>query len=53
VIDHYMSGGKNHPNQSPLIRPFTLSPQEKSDLIAFLKSLTDDSFLQNPKFQQE
>lgn len=53
VINHYMSGGKNHPNQSPLIRPFTLSSQEKSDLIAFLKSLTDDSFLQNPKFQQE
>jgi cytochrome c peroxidase len=53
VINHYMSGGKNHPNQSPLIRPFTLSPQEKSDLIAFLKSLTDDSFLQNPKFREE
>jgi cytochrome c peroxidase len=51
VIDHYMSGGKGHPNQSPLVRPFTLTSQEKSDLIAFLKSLTDESFLRNPKFR--
>lgn len=45
VLAHYQSGGKNHPNQSPLIRPFTLTAQEEADLIAFLKSLTDEEFL--------
>lgn len=45
VLQHYMSGGKNHPNQSPLIRPFTLSEQEQKDLIAFLKSLDDEDFV--------
>jgi len=51
VIEHYISGGKNHPNQSPLVRPFELSLDEKNDLIAFLKSLTDEGFLSNPEFQ--
>lgn len=47
VLQHYMSGGKNHPNQSPLIRPFTLTAQEQQDLIAFLKTLDDPDFIQN------
>lgn len=47
VLQHYMSGGKNHPNQSPLIRPFTLTAQEQQDLIAFLKTLDDTDFIQN------
>src|SRR5690606_27251716 len=40
VIDHYSAGGRsaNNPNRSSVIRPFQLSEQEKSDLIAFLKS---------------
>ncbi|MCS6904018.1 MAG: cytochrome c peroxidase [Bacteroidia bacterium] len=41
VIEHYMKGGAKHPAKSPLIRPFTLTPQQKEDLINFLKSLTD------------
>jgi len=41
VIAHYNSGGKNHPNQNDLIKPLSLTPTEKQDLIAFLKSLTD------------
>lgn len=45
VLQHYMSGGKNHPNQSPMIRPFTLSEQEQKDLIAFLKTLDDEDFV--------
>ena len=51
VMDHYASGGKNHPNKSVLIRRFILSEQEKEDLINFLKALSDPSFLKNPAFQ--
>ncbi len=52
VVEHYNSGGKNHPHRSPLIKPLNLTAQEKTDLIAFLKALTDDDFLNNPKFRE-
>jgi cytochrome c peroxidase len=42
VVEHYNSGGKKHPNQSSILRPLFLSQEEKSDLVAFLKSLTDE-----------
>ena len=42
VIEHYNEGGKNHPNQDSLIRPLHLTKQEQSDLVAFLKSLTEE-----------
>ncbi len=51
VIDHYQTGGKLHPNKSPLLKPFTLSNQEKTDLLAFLGSLTDMRFVLNPEFR--
>lgn len=41
VIEHYSSGGKRHPNKSPIIQPLNLTAQQKEDLINFLKSLTD------------
>ncbi|WP_164019936.1 methanobactin export MATE transporter MbnM [Pyxidicoccus trucidator] len=62
VIDHYTSGGRNvtegpfagdgraNPNKDPLVRPFTLTPDERADLIAFLESLTDTAFTQDPRF---
>lgn len=50
VIEHYNSGGKTHPNKNPLIRPLGLSAKEKADLVAFLKSLTDEKLAANPKF---
>lgn len=50
VIAHYESGGKNHPGKSAILKPFTLSDDEKIDLIHFLESLTDSTFLQNPDF---
>jgi cytochrome c peroxidase len=40
VVEHYDSGGVERPSRSDLIRPLGLTPQEKSDLIAFLKTLT-------------
>ncbi len=45
VINHYSSGGKNHQNKSELIQPFTLTDEEKIDLVSFLQALTDSSFL--------
>ena len=51
VIDHYISGGKTHPTKDvTLIRSFTLTAQEKSDMIDFLFALQDDSFLTDTKF---
>ncbi|MBK6622801.1 MAG: cytochrome-c peroxidase [Saprospirales bacterium] len=52
VIEHYDSGGKAHPQCSPLIKPLGLSPQEKADLLRFLEALTDREFIQNPKFKE-
>ena len=45
VITHYSSGGNPHPNKSIFIKPFSLSNQEQKDLIAFLYSLTDSTFI--------
>jgi cytochrome c peroxidase len=48
VIDFLASGGAHYPNQHPLTQGFTISNQEKADLIAFLNSLTDTDFLTDP-----
>ena len=51
VIDHYASGGKmDHPNKTRILRPFRLTEAEKHDLIEFLKSLTDDELLHDPRW---
>lgn len=41
VIEHYASGGEGHRLQSPLVAGFNISAQQKADLIAFLRALTD------------
>lgn len=51
VIRHYESGGKNHVNKSKLIEPFQLTELEEKQLIAFLESLTDKSFITNKAFR--
>lgn len=51
VIDHYQSGGKEHPHKNPILKPLDLTPSEQKDLIEFLKALTDDTFLTNPIFK--
>ncbi len=43
VINHYMSGGSGHENQSELIKHFVLNLQEREDLINFLNALTDET----------
>ena len=47
VIEHYSRGGKNHKNKHDWIKPFEISQSEKEDLVSFLKSLTDSSFISN------
>jgi cytochrome c peroxidase len=50
VINHYAAGGAGHPNESSFINGFTISGSDKLALIAFLKSLTDPAFLNNPEY---
>lgn len=52
VIEHYNQGGANHPHKSHHIKPLNLSEKERHALVAFLKSLTDDHFINNPKFKK-
>ena len=62
ILDFYAAGGRNitsgpyagdgrtNPNKNPLIARINLTAEEKADLVAFLKTLTDHDFLTNPKF---
>jgi cytochrome c peroxidase len=50
VLDHYASGGHPSPFRSDGIRPFRLVGTDKADLLAFLDSLTDRTFLTNTAF---
>lgn len=50
VIEHYNSGGQPHLNKSSLVQPLHLTTQEKADLLNFLNSLSDDSFVRNNLF---
>ncbi len=50
VIDLYQKGGNEHPLKDKRIKGFTLSANEKKDLIAFLHSLTDSSLFRNYSF---
>jgi cytochrome c peroxidase len=61
VIDHYAAGGRTiasgpnagvgrtNPLKSSFVPGFTLTAAERADLIAFLKSLTDEEFLRDPR----
>ncbi len=63
VIDHYAAGGRTiktgefkgvgskNPLKSNFISGFEITPQEKEDLLEFLRSLTDESFVQNQAFR--
>lgn len=51
VVEHYDSGGRPHPNKSPLVQPLGLSAAEKADLVAFLRALTDEAFVHNTKWK--
>ncbi len=50
VIEHYNSGGANHPQKDGSIMPLHLTNQEKTDLLEFLHSLTDERFITDPRY---
>lgn len=62
VIDHYAAGGRTiasgpnagvgrtNPLKSSFVPGFTLTREERADLIAFLEALTDQQFLRDPRF---
>ncbi|MCJ8319868.1 MAG: di-heme enzyme [Colwellia sp.] len=64
VLDFYAAGGRNittgkyqgdgrlNPLKSAFIKGFEMNEQDKLDLIAFLETLTDKSFLTNPVFSK-
>ena len=45
-----MGDGTLHPNKSAFVAGFDITEEEKADLLAFLRALTDQTFLQNPNF---
>lgn len=52
VIEHYSSGVKDHPQLDWTLESggIGLNDLEKSDLLAFLKTLTDYEFINDPRF---
>ena len=57
VVNHYSSGVQNHANLGIALKDasgnpirFNLTQTQKNDLIAFLKTLTDNNLLTDPKF---
>jgi cytochrome c peroxidase len=61
VIEHYSAGGRQRPLGSATrnafkdarIHPLQMTAQDKTDLVAFLESLTDAEFVSNPQFREE
>lgn len=51
VVAHFNNGGVGHQNQSDWVRPLNLTEQDRTDLVSFLETLTDEKFVCNPDFQ--
>jgi cytochrome c peroxidase len=54
VMAHYASGGHYADNVDPFIpqiKQIKLTDRQKRNIILFMKTLTDTSFIQNPNFQ--
>lgn len=57
VLNHYAAGVQDSPTLDPLLKVngtpgIALSPQEKTQLIAFLKTLTDYDYLSDRRFSE-
>jgi cytochrome c peroxidase len=62
VLDHYSVGGRTiangplagdgskNPNKVSWLNGFTLTAEQRKELIAFLESLTDEEFVHDPRF---
>jgi cytochrome c peroxidase len=46
VVEHYDRGGIKNPYLDERLRPLKLTPQDKSDLVAFLKALSGEGWQQ-------
>jgi cytochrome c peroxidase len=51
VLTHYLSSGKFSPNKDPLIQQIKLNNIQKKQLLAFLKTLDDPTFLENEAYK--
>jgi len=56
VINHYSEGLQDSPTIDPLMKKVAeggvhITAQEKADLKAFLLTLSDNDFINNPDFQ--
>jgi cytochrome c peroxidase len=56
VVDHYNEGIKTSPTVDPTVQNtmetgLFLTDQDKLDLVNFLKTLTDESFLKNEEYK--
>jgi cytochrome c peroxidase len=51
VVEQYARGGRGHPSSDPQILPLELTAEDKSDLVAFLRALTDEGFLRDPRYR--
>ena len=45
VIEHYARGGNPHANKDERIIPFSISQEEKEDLLNFFEVLVDTSYM--------
>ncbi|MBK7887058.1 MAG: c-type cytochrome [Bacteroidetes bacterium] len=54
VLDHYMTGIKQSATLDPLLSTggIPLNPQDKSDIISFLETLTDQKFITDRRFKE-
>jgi cytochrome c peroxidase len=62
TLDHYAAGGRRiaagpnagdgsrSPLRSELVQGFALSSEERADVVAFLRALTDETLLRDPRF---
>ncbi len=52
VLNHYATNPASSPTTDPALRGLTLSNAERTDLITFLRTLTDNEFLSDRRFVQ-
>jgi cytochrome c peroxidase len=49
AMEHYNKGGEDNPNADALMRPLGLSKGEITDILEFLKALTDTELTKDPR----
>jgi cytochrome c peroxidase len=53
MIEHYRKGVNDGPTLDPLVKDgIAITDDQVNDLLAFLRTLTDSSYINNPRFRQ-